>query len=394
MGSLTRRGTRDNPKWYVRYKDADGSWKMRLSHQPTRELARKYLAQVEARVAAGKIGIDERTDAPLARGLMETWAKSITNRNAEDDRRRLRKHLLPKFGKRKLADITMAALLDWIDEQRQQVDADGERELAEASIRHNLNLLSRFFSWAVERGHVAVNPVRQIPQGRRPQQAQKRDVPWLDDDSLVRKLMNALPEPVDLMFYLGNRSGLRTGETVALRMSDLGYLADGVIRVRFSYDGPLKEDKRNTGKMKWVPAADDAEAVLGSWLAMRKAAGAGPEDLVFPCDKRDGSWYRKEFVEHCWEKVAPGLGVTLTWYEATRHTFTSRALSGGASLDEVSAALGHSSPVVTKRYYDHFVRRSFSPLVRQGLGIKSEQMEGASVLPLRRKKATQGEGDP
>jgi hypothetical protein len=29
---------------------------------------------------------------------------------------------------------------------------------------------------------------------------------------------------------------------------------------------------------------------------------------------------------------------TMTWYEATRHSFVSRHLSTGASLDEVSAA--------------------------------------------------------
>jgi integrase len=199
--------------------------------------------------------------------------------------------------------------------------------------------------------------------------------------------MNDLPEPVDLMFYLGNRSGLRTGEIAGLRMADLGFLDEGVIRVRFSYGGPLKEDKKGTGKVKWVPAADDIEAVLGSWLALRQAAGAGPEDLVFPCPTRDGSWYGKRFIERCWEKVVPKHCVELTWYQATRHTFTSRALAAGASLDEVSSALGHSSPEVTKRFYDHFVRRSFSPELRRGLGISDKQRSGDVVLLRRRKKA-------
>jgi integrase len=387
MGSLINRGTRAKPKWFVKYKDSDGCWKMRLSHQPTKETARKYLAQVEARVGKGKIGIKEDVIAPLAGKLMEDWAETLTNRNAKDDRNRLKKHLLPKFKKRRLQNITMALLLDWIDEQRKRVHLKTrKRLLADGSIRHNLNLLSRFFSWAVERGHTSVNPVRQIPQGRRPQQAQKRDVPWLEDEALVRKLMNDLPEPVDLMFYLGNRSGPRTGEIVGLRMADMGYLDEGVIRVRFSYGGPLKEDKKGTGKVKWVPAADDAEAVLRPWLDARQAEGACPEDLVFTCPSRKESWYGSRFIERCWEKIVPKHGVTLTWYEATRHTFTSRALAGGASLDEVSAALGHSSPMVTRRYYDHFIRRSFSPELRRGLGIKARKKPGGEVVPMRRAK--------
>jgi integrase len=344
MGSVIRRGSRDKPRYFVKYKDIDGRWKMRLSKQSTKETASKYLAQIEARVANGKIGIEEPVEVPLAGVLLEQWAETLTNRNAEDDRRRMKKHLLPKFKKRHLQDITMTVLLDWIGEQRDRVSpATKKRILADGSIRHNLNLLSRFFSWAVERGHVGVNPVRQIPQGKRPQQAQKRDVPWLQDDELVRKLMDALPEPIGLMFYLGNRSGLRTGEAAGLRMSDLAELSEGSICVRYSYGGPLKEDKNGIGKVKWVPAAEDAEAVLGPWLEARRAAGAGPEDLVFPCASRNGSWYRKEFIEHCWETTAPKLEVKLTWYQATRHSFSSRCLKVGASLDEVSAALGHSS---------------------------------------------------
>lgn len=394
MGSVIKRGTRDKPKYYVKYRDIDGRWKMRLSKQPTKETASKYLAQVEARVAKGKIGVEEVVVTPLAGELLEQWAATLANRNANDDRGRMKNHLLPKFKKHRLQDITMAVLLDWISQQQKRVDPrTKERLLSEGSIRHNLNLLSRFFSWAVERGHATFNPVRQIPVGKRPQQAQKRDIPWLEDDALVRKLMDDLSEPIDLMFYLGNRSGMRTGEIAALRMADMGYLADGAIRVRFSYGGPLKEDKKGTGKMKWVPAADDAEAVLGPWLAARLGAGAGPEDLVFPCASRKGSWYRKEFVESRWDAVALKHGVQLTWYQATRHTFTSRGLAGGASLDEVSAALGHSSPVVTRRYYDHFIRRSFSPQLRQGLGITGGNEPG-DVLPLdgARRKSGKTEG--
>lgn len=71
----------------------------------------------------------------------------------------------------------------------------------------------------------------------------------------------------------------------------------------------------------------------------------------------------------------------MTWYQATRHSFVSRHLSRGASLDEVSAAVGHSSPVVTKRFYDHYVRRSFSATLRTGLGLGAQQ--GGRVVPMR-----------
>ncbi|MEM9492744.1 MAG: tyrosine-type recombinase/integrase, partial [Myxococcota bacterium] len=137
-----------------------------------------------------------------------------------------------------------------------------------------------------------------------------------------------------------------------------GFLDEGVIRLRYSYDGPLKEDKDGRGKVKWAPAPRDCERFLGPWLEQRQGEGAGPEDLVFP--RPDGRPPTKLFIERQWNRLRKTLGLELTWYQATRHSFTSRNMANGATLDEVSAALGHSSPVVTRRYYDHFVRKSFS----------------------------------
>ena len=63
---------------------------------------------------------------------------------------------------------------------------------------------------------------------------------------------------------------------------------------------------------------------------------------------------------------APGP-IALTWYQTTRHSFVTRNLEAGVSLDEVSAAIGHSSPMVTKRYYDHHMRKTFSATIMAGL---------------------------
>jgi integrase len=64
--------------------------------------------------------------------------------------------------------------------------------------------------------------------------------------------------------------------------------------------------------------------------------------------------------------VVDELGVKLSWHEATRHSFVSRTLAAGVPLDEVSAAVGHSSPVVTMRFYARYVRKSFSAAIRGG----------------------------
>jgi hypothetical protein len=68
---------------------------------------------------------------------------------------------------------------------------------------------------------------------------------------------------------LARFAGLREGEAAGLRMSDLEFLHEGLIRVRFSVDGELKESKNGSKPVKWAPSPADAEDVL----ALPKAAG-------------------------------------------------------------------------------------------------------------------------
>jgi len=354
MASVFNRGTRERPKFYARFRDPSGVWRARLTHQPTRALAFKIALELQARAERLRLGLEKEPVPSLLCGpLMEQWSMGLTNRSSRDDIGRLRLHVLPRFKATKLEDLNLAEIMRWLDDERTAA------RISPATVRHCLNLVSRFFGWAIERGHATTNPVRSIPPGRRPQQPGKRDVPWLESDAVVSRLMEVLPDPFRLMFFVGNRSGLRLGEICGLRLSDVAHLAEGAIRVRYSYIGPLKEDRRGAGKTKWAPAPADAGAVLGPWLARRRAAGAGDEAFLF--EHPGGGHYRKEAVEAAWERARDALGLRLNFYQATRHSFASRNLSRGVPLDEVAAALGHSTPAVTAKHYAHFIRKTFSP---------------------------------
>jgi integrase len=384
MAGIVKRGPRNAPKFYVQFDRGHSADGKRV--RTTRLLkgvenmfqARQELARVEREVQAGRDPFPEPLIVSLAAGtagpLLQQWSETLKNRNARDDRSRITRYLLPTFGKTKVEQITLPAVMSWID----QLAAS---ELSPQSQRHLLGLLSRFFSWCIERGMASSNPVRMVPVGKRPVARLDADRPWLEDEKKVRELMAALGPEVGLMFYLGNRSGLRPGEVCGLRIGDLEFLKEGVIRVAHSYSGPLKEDKRGEGKVKWVPAPADAEKVLKLHLKRRRSEDAKAEDLVFPFvpakpqnRRRTSDWtgYRKEFLEQCWEDATRGRdravkGVDLTWYEATRHSFVSRNLKAGVQLDEVSAAVGHASPATTKRHYGHFIRKIFNPALRQGV---------------------------
>lgn len=375
MGGVLNRGTKDKPLWYMRYVDLDGKRKHRPTRQPTKAESLRQLAEVEQRIAKGLVGIPSHAGSPLMGPLIEKWIGSLNNRAAEGEKPSIRKHMLVYFQDTPISDIDVGAALDWIDHLRSST------QLSEWTLRTNLNFLSRFFSWAILRGHASVNPVKQIPQGQRPRPRLNADAQWIDDDSTVRAAMSALAKPFNLIFYLCNRSGLRPGESAGIRLSDLDFLSEGILRIRFQYDGlVLKEDKHGSGAMKWVPAPNDAASVLRDWVAVRKAQGAQPEDLLFVT--ASGLAFNRQSMRRAWLAVRDKLGLPkMKFYEAGRHSMVSRNLKRQVPLDMVSAAVGHSTPMVTKRFYGHYIRKEFSTTMREGLGITGARVD-ATVIPI------------
>ena len=301
---------------------------------------------------------------------MERWTDGLSNRNADDDRSRIARHLIPRFGSSTIERMTLADIMEWLDDLK-------KTKLSGQSRRHLLNLVSRFFSWAIERGMATVNPVKMIPEGKRPKPQRPRDVPWLEDDSLVPALLGELDPVVGLMFYLGNRSGLRTGEAAGLRMSDLDFLQEGVIRVRFSWDGPLKEDKDGSGKLKVGPGrARRHQGAQGPFSAAeagrRRQRGfwffpSNPPSLRTAAGRLSGPAIARSTSRPAGRRLPKSLASTSRGTRP-RDTPSSRAISRTARAStKSSAALGHSSPVVTRMYYDHYVRKTFSAGLRQGL---------------------------
>jgi integrase len=339
MATIIKRGTRSEPKFFVSFRQGNQQRTKLLKGIIEKADARQELARVERELAAGRDPFPEPVVEPAPKPvetvgqLLDRWAPSLTNRNADDDRSRVKTYLKSRFGELLLADVDLPAVMRWID------DLKDSKKSAQTQ-RHALNTLSRFFSWAIARGLATTNPVKMVPQGLRPVGAVDRERPWLEDEAKVPELMKALGGEVGLMFYLSNRSGLRLGEVCGLRMGDLDFLDEGAIRVGHSYDGPLKEDKKAEGKVKWVPAPVDAQEVLKLHLRRRRQLQqAKDDDLVFPFvpaktqnRRRTSTWtgYRKEHVEKLWEGASKKCGVALSWYEATRHAFVSRSLKNGA----------------------------------------------------------------
>ena len=274
MGDVHNRGTKDRPQWYCRYIDLDGKRKHRPTHQPTKVLAMRYVAEVEARVARGLVGIPEPT-APERQGkamtliaLAERFLREANPPTKDPERYRawlrytLAKHVLPDLGAVPVASLKPG-----------QVEALRDRKLADgyklATVNSMLKAVSVLFIWARKQGlHEGVNPtsgLRKTPPAGL--------VDYLSSDEVARLLAHTHEYAPDVfpMIAAAIYTGMRKGELFGLRWIDVLF-ERSLIHVAHSYGKTPK-----SGKWRPVPLHHALAPILRDW---QRRCPPGP--LVFP----------------------------------------------------------------------------------------------------------------
>jgi integrase len=349
QGCVYQRGPRN---WWIKWRERG-----RIRYKgglESSELADQIRAKIVADLQAGRAGLPaEPRDVPALGALADDWLKrrEPTHRASRADRSRWKKHLRPFFGDARPGEVDHASI-------RRFIESKLAAGLNASTVGHCIRLLSSFFSDLAERGLVSDNPIRTLPRStRRLYRAttDPRTTPFLESLHEVQQIFAALPEPVNVAFAIGALAGLRPGEILGLDWRDVD-LSSRRMNVRLQVQGgrlvSLKDDESRV-----VPIQRALLPILSTW----KLRSGGEGSLFKPtCSNRGGrpsrppTFMRQHTLRrHLALALAgcqPSRPSTLTWYQATRHTFASHWVLSGGSLEKLAKVMGHSSIVVTERY--------------------------------------------
>jgi integrase len=203
--------------------------------------------------------------------------------------------------------------------------------------------MSGLFSDLVEQGHAKHNPVRLLPRATRRlirPAHDPRTTPFVEQLADVRRIYQAMEEPVNVAYAIGALAGLRTGEVLGLKWGHVD-LATRRIHVRESVKGPLKDDESRV-----VPILDALYPILAAWKLKKGGLGA-----VVPSMRSDGAFCDDHTLRAHLKTALDDLNLPkMTWYQATRHTFASQWVMGGGAIEKLKEFLGHSTVQITERY--------------------------------------------
>lgn len=339
--SVHRRTRQQGVAWQVKWRDERGRQRSRTFS--LKRDADTWDADVRLRKTRGELRELDAGKQKLADFVQIWWArygelhlspKTLATYAGIRDR-----HLLPRLGHVQLGRITP----DRIQELSVSLHHEG---VGAETVRKTLAMTQGILERAVEWGRIPRNPVRSV---RKPVAARRVTVRPLSPrqiellrTEMTRRGWHRDATVTSVLAY----AGLRPGEVLALRWSDIGTATIVIDKsISLGQETATKTRARRTVRLL-SPLSDD----LSEWQSACRDPAA--DSLVFPTrhgtpwsDSDYRNWRRRRY---CVAARAVGLGGVRVY--DLRHSFASLLLHERMGVTEVSQQMGHSLQTLFDTY--------------------------------------------
>lgn len=248
-------------------------------------------------------------------------------RSADIDERYLRLHLLPRFGKMHLEEVTQTELLDWLDAK---VRVDG---YAQATVNRWQVILSHMYRMAKKWGLPGSdrNPLEGVPQKACENHIERFLTP--EETRRLQVAVQASPNTqLKYIVALLLLTGCRKRELLDAKWDEFQLN-------RQTWRIPMQRAK--TSKTRHVPLSQAATEVLeqlprwdGCPYVVPNPATLVPYHSIF----------------FAWDKARKEAGLPDVRIHDLRHSAASNLVNSGQSLYVVGTILGHAQTKTTQRY--------------------------------------------
>ena len=217
--------------------------------------------------------------------------------------------------------------------------------LSAKTVRNINQIISSALNLAIEQKLLLTNPADACALPK----LEHREMKTLPVEQLASFLREAKESGVFEMYYIELATGLRRGELLGLKWSDID-LEHGNLRVQRQIariDGEIVEGPLKTkNAYRTLPLSADAIDVLKT-----QKKKCGNSQYVFPSPT--GGPISPDSVLHMLHRVLKRAGLPKVRFHDLRHTFATLALQNGVDIKTVSGMLGHFSAGFTLDTYAH-----------------------------------------
>ncbi len=275
--------------------------------------------------------------------------KPVTRYNYKRD---LEIHMLPVFGNKKIKDITTPALTGFFT----GLDKSSE------TTRKLKTVMSSVFAYGVNQGYIKTNPCIGALYKKDTSKAKK--IKYLDKEQ-CRKLMSVTTEystfNTIIQFLLF--TGLRIGECLALRWSDVDFENDTISinhTLSFADDKWFLSVPKTQTSFRTIKLSNYAKELLlrhkREQDKLKEVVGKAwvHPDIVFT--SAIGNYYCRSFTNKQLKKILVDNDLPELSVHGLRHSNASLMINNGIDVKAISEHLGHCNTAITSDIYTHIFK--------------------------------------
>lgn len=288
----------------------------------------------------------EQTLSEYLTTWLADYAKpNVTGKTYERYERIVEQNIKPHLGHLRLCDLKPLQIQSFYTLLLREGRKKGGG-LSPLTVQHVHRLLRKALHQAVRWEILDRNPADGADSPRVP----RKEMHALDREGLTRLLSLLRGNKLYLPVLLAATTGMRRGEIMALRWSDID-LDGRVLRVARSLQQTsagleFKEPKSVRGRRN----IQLAQATVDALKAHRMAHDTGDSGLVV-C-RPDGTPWPPDQLSAEFHIFARRNGFAIRFHDL-RHTHASNLLRDGVPVNVVSQRLGHAEPAITLNVYSH-----------------------------------------
>ena len=348
-------------------KRKDGRWEGRYTagHDPVtgKQIFKNVLGKTQtevkeklkkALVEAGQVDFTKLGQYTVGT-WMDTWFENVAKIKVRPSSHQTYKgyidnHIKPKIGKIPLEKLTTMDLQKFYRKlltkgRVERIESKEQPKGLSAKTVRNINqVISSAMDLAVAQKIILTNPTNacELPK------VEHQEMQTIPAEQLQAFLDEAKATGVYEMYYIELATGLRRGELLGLKWSDIDW-KNGIIKVRRQVarvDGQIVEAPLKTkNSYRAVTISQQAIEVL------REQKRKTNDQYVFPSP--NGGPISPDSVNNMLKRVLERAGIPKVRFHDFRHTFATIALQNGVDIKTVSGMLGHFSAGFTLDTYAH-----------------------------------------
>ena len=345
----------------------DGRWEGRYTagHDPVtgKQIFKNVLGKTQAEVKeklqkaltqAGKVDFT-KTGKYTVGAWMEVWFENVAKikvrpSSHQSYRGYIDNHIMPNIGSIPLEKLTTMDLQKFYRKllsngRVERKEAEKQPKGLSAKTVRNINqVISSAMDFAVAQKIIPENPCKAVELPK----AERKEMQTIPTEQLQAFLSEAKATGVYEMYYIELATGLRRGELLGLKWTDIDWI-NSIIKVRRQIarvDGQIVEAPLKTkNSYRAVTISQQAIEVL------KQQKEKTNDQYVFPSPH--GGPISPDSVNNMLKRVLARAGIPKVRFHDLRHTFATIALQNGVDIKTVSGMLGHFSAGFTLDTYAH-----------------------------------------